>query len=148
MEQGSIHVNDVKRLIEEHDSLLIEMPDELEILKQATIGYCICRRPYDGFMIGCDHCEVSFLQYQVLLTRNLDDNWSLTFLVHYVKQKEWYHGSCIGLSESKAERFEKFTCVRCSTKNIFNSSAVTAVGIIKKVRDVLLACTIIEYCNH
>lgn len=59
VEHGSIHVNDVKQLIEEHGSLLIEMPDELEILKQATIGYCICRRPYEGFMIGCDHCEVS-----------------------------------------------------------------------------------------
>jgi len=102
VEQGSIHVNDVKQLVEEHDSLLIEMPDELEILKQATVGYCICRRPYDGFMIGCDHCE------------------------------EWYHGSCIGISESKADRYEKFTCVRCSTRNIFNSSATTAVGIIRK----------------
>ena len=59
LDQGSIHVNDVKQLIDEHDCLLIEMPDELDILKQATVGYCICRRPYDGFMIGCDHCEVS-----------------------------------------------------------------------------------------
>jgi len=54
-------VNDVKQLIEDHESLLIEMPDELDLLKQATVGYCICRRPYDGFMIGCDHCEVSLL---------------------------------------------------------------------------------------
>lgn len=61
VEQGSIHINDVKDLIEEHSSLLIEMPDDLEILEQATIGYCICRRPYDGFMIGCDHCEVRIL---------------------------------------------------------------------------------------
>ena len=59
MEQGSIHVNDVKQLIDEHERLLIEMPDELAILKQATVGYCVCRRPYDGFMIGCDHCDVS-----------------------------------------------------------------------------------------
>jgi hypothetical protein len=62
VEQGSIHVNDVKQLIEEHGSLLIEMPEELEILKQATIGYCICRRPYEGFMIGCDHCDVSLFE--------------------------------------------------------------------------------------
>jgi hypothetical protein len=59
VENGSIHVNEVKQLIEEHDSLLIGMPDEVEELKQAVVGYCICRRPYDGFMIGCDHCEVS-----------------------------------------------------------------------------------------
>mmetsp|Transcript_20188 Transcript_20188/g.41918 ORF Transcript_20188/g.41918 Transcript_20188/m.41918 type:complete len:734 (-) Transcript_20188:673-2874(-) len=102
MEQGSIHVNDVKQLIDEHERLLIEMPDELAILKQATVGYCVCRRPYDGFMIGCDHCD------------------------------EWYHGPCIGISESKADRFEKFTCIRCSTKNVFNASATAAVGIIRK----------------
>ena len=61
LEQGSIHVSDIKELIEEHENLLIEMPDELEALKLATIGYCICRRPYEGFMIGCDSCEVSFV---------------------------------------------------------------------------------------
>jgi|TARA_B110001450_G_scaffold234257_1_gene238117 hypothetical protein len=61
LKQGSIHVSDVKKLIEEHEVLLIGFPDELDILKQATVGYCICRRPYDGFMIGCDHCEVSIL---------------------------------------------------------------------------------------
>ena len=65
-EQGSIHVDEAKKLVEEHQKLLIEMPDDLEILKQATIGYCICRRPYDGFMIGCDHCEVSFSGYNFL----------------------------------------------------------------------------------
>jgi len=62
-QQGSVHVNDLEQLIEEHDSLLIELPDELEMLKQATVGYCICRRPYEGFMIGCDHCEVSLRNY-------------------------------------------------------------------------------------
>jgi len=102
LNQGSIHVNDVKQLIEEHDSLLIEMPEELDTLKQATVGYCICRRPYDGFMIGCDHCE------------------------------EWYHGPCIGVSESKADRFEKFICVRCSAKKIFHNSCTTAAGVIRK----------------
>ncbi len=66
VDQGSININDVKQLIYEHDSLLIEMPDELEFLKQATIGYCICRRPYEGFMIGCDNCEVSVLQFTIV----------------------------------------------------------------------------------
>ena len=60
-ENGSLHVNDVKRLIAHHERLLIEMPEEVEELKQAIVGYCICRGPShpDGFMIGCDHCEVS-----------------------------------------------------------------------------------------
>jgi hypothetical protein len=59
LDYGSVHVTDVKQLIAEHDSLLIEFPQEVEELKLATVGYCICRRPYEGFMIGCDSCEVS-----------------------------------------------------------------------------------------
>lgn len=62
-EHGSIDVTIVKQLIEDHSNLLIEMPEELEVLEQATIGYCICRRPYEGFMIGCDHCEVSAFRF-------------------------------------------------------------------------------------
>eukprot|EP00980_Cylindrotheca_fusiformis_P010998 scaffold2526_cov131-Cylindrotheca_fusiformis.AAC.14 len=102
LEQGEIHISAVNDLIEEHKSFLIEMPDELSILEQATQAYCICRRPYEGFMIGCDDCD------------------------------EWYHGSCIGVSESRADRYDKFTCVRCSTKNVFRNSAAGALEIIKK----------------
>lgn len=58
-EHGAMDVATVQQLIEDHNNLLIEMPDELEALQEATVGYCICRRPYEGFMIGCDHCEVS-----------------------------------------------------------------------------------------
>lgn len=60
LDHGSVHIGDVNQLIAEHDSLLIEFPEEVEELKLATIRYCICRRPYEGFMIGCDSCEVSF----------------------------------------------------------------------------------------
>lgn len=102
LEQGEIHVSTVNNLIEEHKSFMIEMPEELSVLEQATQAYCICRRPYEGFMIGCDDCE------------------------------EWYHGSCIGVSESRADRFDKYSCVRCSTINVFRSSALGAVDIIKK----------------
>ncbi len=56
--QGSMPVNSAKHLIAEHEQLLVDMPEEIEELKQAIVGYCLCRRPYDGFMIGCDHCEV------------------------------------------------------------------------------------------
>ena len=102
LDQGEIHVNTVKELIKEQKSLLIEMPEEFDRLQNATQSYCICRRPYDGFMIGCDECE------------------------------EWYHGPCIGVSESKAGRFETYQCMRCSVKNVFKSSASSAAGIIRK----------------
>jgi antitoxin component HigA of HigAB toxin-antitoxin module len=105
LDHGEIHVSTVNDLIEEHESFFIEMPDELSILEQTTQAYCICRRPYEGFMIGCDDCE------------------------------EWYHGSCIGVSESRADRYEKYSCVRCSTKNVFKSSASGAIEIIKRKHD-------------
>lgn len=102
LDQGAVHVSNVQDLIAEHQSFLIEMPEELTTLKQATQSYCVCRRPYDGFMIGCDECE------------------------------EWYHGPCIGVSESRADRFDKYVCIRCSVKNVFKNSASAAVGIIRK----------------
>lgn len=102
LDQGDTNISTVTELINEHDSLLIEMPDDLARLQQATQAYCICRRPYEGFMIGCDECG------------------------------EWYHGPCIGVSQARADRFDKFVCVRCSMKNLFKNSAVGAVEITKK----------------
>jgi hypothetical protein len=102
VEQGSIHVSTVKDLIKEQQAFLIEMPEELSLLRQAKQNYCICRRPYEGFMIGCDECE------------------------------EWYHGSCIGISESRADRVDKYVCVRCALKNIFKASATTVSDVIRK----------------
>jgi hypothetical protein len=120
LEQGSIHVSNVKDLIEEYESFLIEMPEELAKLKQATQSYCVCRRPYDGFMIGCDECE------------------------------EWYHGPCVGVSESRADRFDKYVCLRCSVKHVFKSSASGAVGIVRKwtSRKDLKKARQVEYQKH
>lgn len=99
---GEAHMSTVNDLINEYESLVIEMPEELSTLEQAKQSYCICRRPYEGFMIGCDECS------------------------------EWYHGNCIGVSESRADRFDKYVCVRCCVKKVFMSSALGAVDIIKK----------------
>nr|CAB3226119.1 nucleosome-remodeling factor subunit NURF301 [Phallusia mammillata] len=47
--------------------------------------YCFCRTPYDDakFYIGCDICQ------------------------------DWYHGSCVGISEEEASGIESYTCPRC-----------------------------------
>jgi PHD-finger len=99
---GSPDCSAAQALIKEHGTLLIEMPEELESLQQAMKLYCVCRRPYSGFMIGCDECE------------------------------EWYHGVCIGISESKADRVDKFVCVRCCVSRLYKSTAKDAVAVIKK----------------
>jgi hypothetical protein len=73
----------LNQLIDEHNSFLVTAEDEIDKLKQATCGYCICRLPYEGFMIGCDGCD------------------------------EWYHGQCVGVSEEQANKVDKYLCLRC-----------------------------------
>ena len=105
IEHGETNSGKVSKLIGEYDSLLISMPEEASKLNQAIQGYCICRQPYDGFMIGCDGCD------------------------------EWYHGACIGVSESQADRYDKFKCIRCCVKRAFNSSAAVVASVIQKWTD-------------
>ena len=102
LDEGGTHVNDIKALVDEHDTFLVTLPDKIEALKEATRGYCICRRPYEGFMIGCDECE------------------------------EWYHGACIGLTEAQADKLEKFVCIRCSIKKMYITSSNTIAAVIRK----------------
>lgn len=50
--------------------------------------YCICRTAdVSRFMIGCDKCE------------------------------EWYHGDCINVTETEANKIKKFFCQRCRLKD-------------------------------
>jgi hypothetical protein len=92
----------VTDLINEHNSFLVTAMDELSLLKQAMCGYCLCRQPYEGFMIGCDGCE------------------------------EWYHGACIGVSQEQAQKFDKYVCVRCSTLRVYSDYAASVGGILRK----------------
>ena len=75
---GGSNSNNVSKLINEYDSLQISMPEEFSRLNQVMKGYCLCRQPYDGFMIGCDGCS------------------------------EWYHGPCIGVLELQADRYNQY----------------------------------------
>lgn len=92
----------VTGLINEHSAFLVTAMDELSQLKQAMCGYCLCRQPYEGFMIGCDGCE------------------------------EWYHGACIGISQEQAQKFDKYVCVRCSTLRVYTEYAASVGGILRK----------------
>ncbi|KAL3801540.1 hypothetical protein HJC23_000978 [Cyclotella cryptica] len=101
-ENGETAVANVNELINEHKSFLVTAIDEVDKLKQATCGYCICRLPYEGFMIGCDGCE------------------------------EWYHGPCVGVTEEQASKFDKYVCLRCSALRIYKENATMVAGILRK----------------
>lgn len=55
-------------------------------LPEENIVHCICKRPYTEteFMIACDNCN------------------------------QWFHGECIGLSESQGLFVDLFFCENCS----------------------------------
>lgn len=97
-----VNTKHVKDLLDEYDSLVVTMQDEVALLRHATRNYCLCRRPYEGFMIGCDTCD------------------------------EWFHGPCISVTEVKANQVTNYVCVRCCLSRIFKGSSQIIVDIIRK----------------
>ncbi|KAI8915662.1 hypothetical protein EDD86DRAFT_185283, partial [Gorgonomyces haynaldii] len=47
--------------------------------------YCICHQPYDEekFYIQCDSCE------------------------------DWFHGTCVNITETQSDQIEKYFCQEC-----------------------------------
>jgi len=52
--QAEVATSVVNELINEHKTFLVTSEDSLSGLQQVMCGYCVCRQPYEGFMIGCD----------------------------------------------------------------------------------------------
>ncbi|XP_063682910.1 nucleosome-remodeling factor subunit NURF301-like [Bolinopsis microptera] len=72
--------------------------------------FCICRTPYNqySFYIGCDSCQ------------------------------EWYHGTCVGISEMEAEKIEVYICDRCKQQQGREEPKLTHIqiaGLIKILRE-------------
>jgi len=51
--------------------------------------YCLCKQPYDEskFYIGCDVCQ------------------------------DWFHGTCVGITQAEADYIDNYVCPRCSSVN-------------------------------
>lgn len=99
---SQVEASVITELIKEHISFLVTANDALSNLKQVMCGYCVCRQPYEGFMIGCDGCD------------------------------EWYHGPCVGITQEQGEKIDKYVCVRCSTFRVYKDNALAVAGILKK----------------
>ena len=54
--------------------------------------YCLCRQPYDEtqFYIGCERCS------------------------------EWYHGRCVGILQSEADKIDEYNCPKCDPRSQLN----------------------------
>ncbi|XP_059661778.1 lysine-specific demethylase JMJ17 isoform X2 [Cornus florida] len=69
MDSGALALDKVFELITEGENLALHFEAELKLLRDRSLLYCICRKPYDQrAMIACDKCD------------------------------EWYHFDCIKLS--------------------------------------------------
>ncbi|KAI9911834.1 hypothetical protein PsorP6_009381 [Peronosclerospora sorghi] len=86
IETGQARIATLLALLNEYECarLVIDLDMHRDVLKSATERYCICRQPFDGLMIGCDHCD------------------------------DWFHDSCIGMSKEKVEKVEHYTCPSCT----------------------------------
>lgn len=97
--------NDVTEYENEYD-MEMQMMEELSSPTDSTLAisgdldqesshdedvYCVCRGPYDGFMIGCNSCN------------------------------DWFHGSCIGIAEEDGKKMDKFVCARCTVRESDNT---------------------------
>lgn len=68
-DSGALELDKVFELIVDGENLPVHFQKELEALRERSMLYCICRKPYDKrAMIACDQCD------------------------------EWYHFDCIKLS--------------------------------------------------
>ena len=105
IDKGEASVEELEVLLKEAQAMPIDLAKHTEILQSATQQYCICRAPYEGFMIGCDTCD------------------------------EWYHGPCVGITESQAARCERWICPRCSIIQMMKSLANEAMQVIQRIDD-------------
>lgn len=76
LDLGALELSEVFKLIIEGETLPVQFAEEMELLRERTVLYCICRKPYDQkAMIACDQCD------------------------------EWYHFDCIDLDEPPPNTF-------------------------------------------
>jgi hypothetical protein len=101
VDQAGANSASVTKLLSEHDSLMLTMPNEFCKLTAALRGYCICRQPYDGFMVGCDGCG------------------------------DWYHGPCVGVTEARADKDKFLCVRCCLKKIFKISASTVATEIRK-----------------
>jgi hypothetical protein len=64
----------------------VDVQEELDSLSLSSQLYCLCRQIYFGQMVGCDLCD------------------------------DWFHLSCIGLTQAQVDKSSSYHCLRCSLK--------------------------------
>lgn len=75
-DSGELELSEVFKLINDGEVLPVHFEKEMKLLRDRSVLYCICRKPYDQrAMIACDQCD------------------------------EWYHFECINLHKPTPKTF-------------------------------------------
>lgn len=93
---------ELEELAAESEQLLVNLDEYTSQMILDSKKYCICRQPYHSEMIGCDECD------------------------------EWYHLQCVGLSQTQADRLERYLCIRCTLRQSFLNAATLAAQSVNK----------------
>ncbi|XP_047341100.1 lysine-specific demethylase 5B [Impatiens glandulifera] len=68
MDSGELELDKVFDLISEGENIPVHMEKELKLLRERSMLYCICRKPYDKKpMIACDKCNEWYHFYCIKL---------------------------------------------------------------------------------
>ena len=102
LSKGDTNGLNMEEIRTEMEGFCIDMVEEREMVNNATAGYCLCRKPYSGFMIGCDTCD------------------------------EWYHGLCVNITEQAASKMVNFVCLRCNIAKTYKEGATVGLDICNK----------------
>eukprot|EP00268_Persea_americana_P016791 TRINITY_DN17996_c0_g2_i1.p1 TRINITY_DN17996_c0_g2~~TRINITY_DN17996_c0_g2_i1.p1 ORF type:complete len:208 (-),score=35.89 TRINITY_DN17996_c0_g2_i1:197-820(-) len=94
-DSGELELDRVFDLIIEGENLRIHFEKELKLLRDRSVLYCICRKPYDRrAMIACDQCD------------------------------EWYHFKCINLLEPPPKTFICPACEPLTIDSVLLSPSI------------------------
>ncbi len=105
LRNGGAVTEELMTLVHQAEALRVDMTAVTEPIMQLTKSYCVCRQHYHGEMIGCDTCD------------------------------DWYHFDCVGISELKASKAEKYVCIRCLLKQSFSKAIAAFTNSVRKWRN-------------
>ena len=83
--------------------------------------FCICRTPYNQYRYvdGARVTEIVGERERERVTETVGDREKLdnpninSFYIGCDSCQEWYHGTCVGISEIEAEKIEVYICDKC-----------------------------------
>jgi hypothetical protein len=98
LESGDATIAQLRALIPEAEGILVDLSDDMKIIKLATSKYCICRKASPDGLIVCSLCDVSF------------------------------HSACLGIDSEGSASSSMFICPRCEIHRAYAECVIELLG--------------------